>query len=239
VFQAANSDARITATEDFVTKFPKSDFLALVLFAEAQSYQQKNDYEKMVVYAERALDANPDDATKVQTELMLARGIAQRTREFDLDREEKLARVEKYANSALDILKTLPKPNPSLSDEQWNDYKAQMASDAHDALGMDALVRKNNDEAIKEFKTSVGETKEPNPTTQVRLALAYNKAGKYDDAIGVCDTVLKTPNLPPQIQQVAQAERADAVKAKNGGQQPAAPAGAAQPAPAPAPATKP
>jgi len=42
--------------------------------------------------------------------LMLARGIGQRTREFDLDREEKLTRAEKYAKDALDILKDAPKP---------------------------------------------------------------------------------------------------------------------------------
>ena len=74
----------------------------------------------MVVYAERAFEADPDPITKVQTMLMLATGIVQRTREFDLDREEKLGRVEKYANGALDMLKTLPKPNASLSDERWN-----------------------------------------------------------------------------------------------------------------------
>ena len=59
VFQATTPDARIAASEDFITKFPKSDFLGLGLFAEAQSYQQKNDYTKMQIYGERTLEADP------------------------------------------------------------------------------------------------------------------------------------------------------------------------------------
>ncbi len=240
VIQATTNDARIRAAEDFITKFPKSDFLGLALFAEAQSYQLKNEYENMVVYAERALEADPDPITKVQTMLMLATGIVQRTREFDLDREEKLGRVEKYANGALDALKTLPKPNASLPDEQWNDLKGQMVAEAHDALGMDASVRKDNDQAIKEFKASLDATKEPSPTTEVRLAAVYNQAGKYDDALALCDTVLKAPNLLPQIQRVALAERSAATQGKGGGAKAAAPAStAAAPAPAPAPAPTP
>lgn len=240
VLQATTPDARIAAAEDFITKFPKSDFRCLALLSEAQSYQMKNEYEKMVIYGERTLDADPDDATKLQTMLMLANGIAQRTREFDLDREEKLGRVEKYANGSLDMLKTIPKPNPNLPDEQWEGFKNQMASDAHEALGMAALVRKNYDQAISEFKTAVTVTKEPEPAAEVRLAAAYNKAGKYDDAIAICDKLMAKPDLHPTIRQFAQAERARAVQAKGGTQAAPAPApaaGTAAPAPAPAPAT--
>jgi tetratricopeptide (TPR) repeat protein len=238
LFQATTPDARVTAGEDFVTKFPKSDFRCLALFAEAQSYQQKGDYDKMVIYGERTLDADPDDATKLQTMLLLANGIAQRTREFDLDREEKLGRVEKYANSALETLKTIAKPNPNLPDEQWDGFKAQMVSDAHEALGMAALVRKNYDQAISEFKTAVAATKEPEPAAEVRLAAAYNKAGKYDDAIAICDRLMAKADLHPAIRQFAQSERARAVQAKGGAQATPAPAaGSAAPAAAPAPAT--
>ncbi|HVX67225.1 MAG TPA: hypothetical protein VHA11_11515 [Bryobacteraceae bacterium] len=248
VLQATAPDDRIKSAEDFITKHPKSDFLSLALFAEAQSYQQKNDFEKMVIFGERALESDPDDATKLQVMLMLAKGQAQKTREFDLDREEKLGRVEKWANGALDMLKTMAKPNPQLSDEQWDGFKGMMASDAHEALGMAASTRKNFDQAISEFKTALTVTKQPDPSTEVRLASVYNKAGKYDDAIALCDKLMAQADLHPTIRQYAQAERARAVQAK-GGPAPApaaapsstatpAPAAPA-PAPAPAPAAKP
>jgi len=41
---------------------------------------------------------------------MLAELLAQRTRENDLDKEEKLAKSEKYANDTIQILKEAPSP---------------------------------------------------------------------------------------------------------------------------------
>ncbi len=243
VVQAVTPDARITASEDFVTKFPESLLKPYVLLGEAQSYQQKNDYEKTVIYGERALEAKPNDMVKAETMLLLAKVIAQRTREFDLDREEKLGRVEKYANGAIETVKTMPKPNPNVPDEQWDAMKNQMLSDAHEALGMDAQVRKDNDKAIEEFKAAVASS--PSATTaQLRLAMAYNKAGKYDDSLAITEKLMADPNLNPQIKSFAQAERARSLQAKNGGQKPApaAPQGGAQAAPtapAPAPAAPP
>lgn len=232
IFQAADPDARIKAAEDFFVKFADSDFRALALLAEAQSYQMKNNYEQMVIYGERALESNPDDSTKIQDMLMLAQGIAQRTREFDLDREEKLGKVEKYANTAMEMLKTLPKPNPNLTDEQWEGLKADMTSQGHDALALAALARKKYDVAIAEFKTALSVAKNPDPATQVRLGATYNLAGQPDNAIALLEKLLATPDLHPQIRQVAQAERARAIQAKGGGAKPATPPPAAAPAPA-------
>lgn len=237
VVQALTPDARIAAAEDFLTKYADSDFKGLALFAEAQTYQEKNDYEKTIVYGERALESNPDDGTKMNTMLLLAKTLASRTREFDLDREEKLGRVEKFANTVLEMLKTMPKPNPALPDERWEEAKGFMASDAHQSLGMDQLVRKNYAQAIAEFKTALAATKEPDPAVEVRLASAYTKAGKYDDAIALCEKVMNAPNLHPAFKQVAQAERARAMAAKGGGaaaQPQAAPAAQAAPQAAPA-----
>jgi tetratricopeptide (TPR) repeat protein len=247
VLQALTPDDRIKAADSFVETFPKSELRAAVLAAAAQSYQQKNDFEKVIVYGEQALNADPDDATKVQMDVLLAKVLAQRTREFDLDRDEKLAKAEKYANSALAVLKTIAKPNPALSDEQWDAVKTDWAADAHDALGMDQLARKNYEQAIAEFKIAVETAKDVDPATQTRLAAAYGKAGKYDEAIATCDKVLATPDLHPAIRRFVEAERARDLKAKNAAAGPATPAAPAAPAApakpaepvAPAPAPKP
>jgi tetratricopeptide (TPR) repeat protein len=243
IFGAPTPEARITAVDDFVTKFANSDFQGLALYAATQASAQKNDYDKVIIYGERALAADPDDPVKLETMTMLAKTIGQRVRERDLDLEEKLGQVEKYCNTALDMLKTMAKPNPQMTDDKWELFKGQMAADAHEALGIDALVRKNFDLAIKEFKSSLEVTKEPDPTAAVRLAQAYNRAGKYDEAIAVCDKLMADANLHPTLKQYAQSERARAVVAKS--KAAAAPAGAAaaapapSSAPAPAPAPKP
>lgn len=231
VFQAPDIDARIKAAEEFVTKFADSDFKGLALMVEAEMYRQKNNYEKMVIYGERALEADPKNYMAM---LLLASGIAQRTQEFDLDREEKLGRVEKYARTAMDIVKAAPKPNPQLTDEQWAQAKGTFNSQAHEALAMAAMARKNNDAAIAEFKIAVESSNPPDPATQARLGRVYNEAKRYDDAIAILEKVIATPDIDPRIRQFAQAERARALKAK--GVTSSAPAPSATPAPAAAPA---
>jgi tetratricopeptide (TPR) repeat protein len=238
IFQATTPDARIAAAETFNIKFPMSDFKATAYYAEAQSYQEKRDYEHTVALGEQTLDSNPDDGTKVQTLLLLANTIASNAGEYDLDLSQKMAKVEKYANGAIDMLKTMQKPNPALTDEQWEAFREDLTAAAHEALGMGQMARKDYEKAAMEFKTAVDTAKDTDPATEVRLAAAYTKAGKQDDAIAVCDKVLAMPNLHPTIRQVAQAERNIAVREK-GKTQPAAPAATPAPAEAPAPAASP
>ncbi len=222
VIQAASPDAQIAAAEDFVVKFPDSDFKGLAYLGEAQSYHQKGDYDHLVVAGEQALESNPDDATRVEVQLLLAQAIGTRIGEFDLDREEKLAKVEKYANAALDTLKTLAKPNPSLPDAQWEAAKADLNGEAYAALGLDQMVRKDYQKAIAQFKLAIEATKDAEPSYEVRLANAYDKAGKYDEAVAACDKALATPNLHPMVKRAAEAEKANALKLKSKSSAPAA-----------------
>src|SRR5882724_5837162 len=100
IFSATDPDARIAAAENLLAKFADTEFKAVALQVAAASAQQKNDFEKMVIYSERTIDADPQNYPAM---LMLANGIAQKTREFDLDKEEKLQRVDKYAHQAMDL----------------------------------------------------------------------------------------------------------------------------------------
>jgi len=213
MFNAQDPDTRIKAADALLTKYADTDFKDLALFMEAFSYQQKGEAEKAVVYGERTLEANPKH---YQAMLLLAELTAQRVGEHDLDQEDKLARAEKYANGALDTLKDAPKPNPNLSDDQWNASKKDLAAQAHQALGMVALARKKYDVAITELKQAVDGASQPEPAYQVRLAQAYVAAGKNDEAIALAQKVMDTPNIHPQIKQVAQAIRAQAMQNKNG-----------------------
>ncbi|MEP6537614.1 MAG: hypothetical protein ABJF23_19920, partial [Bryobacteraceae bacterium] len=225
VFTATDPDARIAAAENLLTKFADTEFKAVALQVAAASAQQKNDFEKMVIYSERTIEADPQNYPAM---LMLANGIAQKTREFDLDKEEKLQRSEKYARQAIELIATAPKPRPDITDEQWEGAKKDYLAQAHEALGIAAMVRKKYDVAANEFKTSSEVAPAPDQATLVRLAAAYNLSGKPDAAIPVLDKVMAMPDLNPQIKQVAQNEKNNAIKLKAGGVKPAA--GAAPPA---------
>jgi len=226
MYNAQTADARIAACENVLTKFVDSDFKAVAFYFEAASYDQKRDYEHTVVFGERAIEADPKN---YQAMLLLAGVIAQHTKEFDLDREEKLAQVEKYAKTAIEVLKDAPKPMNGITDDQWIGAKKDIVSQAHAALGMSAMVRKKYDVAESEFKIAIAGTDVPDAATLVRLGRAYMDDGKYDDAIAQFDRVKALPDASVQVKQIAQAERVRAWQKKN----PPKPADAPPAAPAP------
>jgi lipopolysaccharide biosynthesis regulator YciM len=214
-------DETIVAAENLLTKYADTTYKDTALFMEAIAYQQKGDKDKMQIFAERTLAANPK---YFQASLLLADLTVQQTREHDLDRDEKLAKADKYANDAIATVTAAAKPNPQLSDQQWEEAKRDLIAQAHDALGMSALQKKNYDLAITEFKASVEGAAHAEPAFQVRLASAYQQSGKNDEAIALAEKVMNDAQTPQQIKSVAQAIRAAAVVAKNGGKPLNAPA---------------
>ena len=217
---AGDPDKAIAAAENLITKYADSDFTATALDLEADAWQRKGDFNKMVIYAERVLEANPQDS---QALLMLAKYYATRTRENDLDREEKLGKAEKYSNLVIDVAKTLPKPSAQFSDEQWVAARKDTAAEAYNAIGQANLVRKNYDAAAAGFKNAVDSASAPEPAYMVRLALALQSGGKYDEAIAWCDKAAAVPNVHPQVKAVATQIRAQAVKAAAAAKAPVAP----------------
>ena len=203
-------DKEIAAVENLITKFADTDYKAIALYMEAEAYQKKGDLDHMVIYADRVLEVNPSD---FQAELMLAKYYATHTRENDLDREEKLGKTEKYANAVIEAMKTMPKPNPQIPDDQWVDVRKDFTADGYNDIGMANLTRKKYDAAAAAFKSAVDTTSHPEPAYMVRLASALQSAGKNDEAIVWCDKVTAMPDAHPQVKSVATNIRAVAVKA--------------------------
>jgi tetratricopeptide (TPR) repeat protein len=177
----------------------------------AEAFEVSGNITKAIIYYQQVLEASPKDYNAM---LMLAAETARTTREFDLDKEEKLAKAEKFAKDGMALIPSAVKPNPQLTEEQWEGLKKDDTARGHEALGMIALARKKYDIAAGEFKTATETASQPQPSTYVRMAGSYTDGGKPDQAIAALDKVLAMPNLPDQIKQVAQAEKARAEKAK-------------------------
>ena len=201
---AQTADARIAAAKDLITKFADTDFKAFALQAIMQSYQQKQDSENAIIYAEKLLEVDPKS---YMAQLTIAQTLAQKTREFDLDKEEKLSRAEKMAKAAQENIKTAQKFNPAISDPQWEGFKKDQMSESYQAMGLIAMVRKKYDDAATQFKASVDEASTPDPATMVRLGSAYLSSGKTAEAVAILDKVLAMPDLHPAIKQYATTEK--------------------------------
>jgi len=213
MFQAADNDSRIKAANNLLQKFADTDFKGLALYMITNSYNEKNDATNTIVFGERTIEADGASALAAHARIMIATALAKTTKEFDFDKEEKLGRADKLAKEAVEVIKTAPKFNPGLTDEQWTQAKNGYTAEAHVAMGMTATIRKNWKDAIDHYTTAT--TTDPtNGATFVRLGAAQVSANKLDDAIATFDKVLAQPGLDPAIANYAKSEKERAVKAK-------------------------
>jgi len=204
--QAAKTpDEQINAIENVLTKYADTEFKNVLLQMAMQIEEQK------------LLDADPKNVPALNT---LASETARHTREFDLDKEEKLTKVDKWAKAALDGAPNAPKPNASLTDAQWDSARKDMQAQAYEAMGMAASLRKKYDESAADFKQAVAVSGTPDPATWLRLGQAYLDANKLDEAGDAFDKALALPNISPQVKSIAQSKKDETAKRKAGAKPP-------------------
>ncbi len=211
VLSATTPDQKIAAADNLISKFKDSDFKGIVLEMAGEAYQQKGDSANAIVYGNRALEADPKN---FQAMLLVAGQLAQITKEFDLDKDEKVKRAKKLADDAITTINATAKPNPKLTDEQWAGIQKDLIAQAHETLGVLAGVNKQWDVSIAEYKMAIDNAANPEVTTMVRLTATYNLAKKYDEATAMADRVLATPGAPDNLKKIATDEKARAAKAK-------------------------
>lgn len=230
---AATPDDRIKAIENVLTNFADTDFKVPLLQMAMQTEEQKGDYTQMVFYGERLLKADPNNAFALVT---MASETARHTRENDLDKDQQLSKVDKWAKDGIEQSKVIPKPRPDVPDADWENVRKDMQAQGYVALAMADNLRKNYDGAAANYKQSLAIESTANPATLVRLAQVYMTQGKLDDANYTLDKAIATPNVPEQIKSVAQNFKAEIAKHRAappaGGAAPGASAPASPAAPA-------
>jgi tetratricopeptide (TPR) repeat protein len=207
--QAHNYDAELDAINYVLENFADTAYKTMLLNMAVDAATSKGDYAQTVAFGEKAIDADPNN---IAARVTLAETIAQHTRENDLDRDESLKKVDDYGHKALDLLQHSSAPPPGVPDASWPDYKKQLTSQAYDALGQSADLKKNYPEAIQDFKSALDN--EPSAVSTARLAKAYVDAKQYDDAISTADKVLAMSDAPPVVKQFAQQQKDAATKLK-------------------------
>jgi tetratricopeptide (TPR) repeat protein len=206
---SSDADSRLAAIENLLTKFADTEFKITVLEVAIDTTRQKGDMDAMTIYCERTLDASPTDLDALSS---LAKATADGIRDNDLDKEDKLKKVDDLTGRCLKLLPDAKKPYAGMPDDVWAARKKDFTSDAHEALAAAAKVRRNYDGALAEYQAALAARKDP--AVMVRIAQVYNLEGKYDDAIALLDQVQAVPDVNPIVKQVAGQEKVKAVMAK-------------------------
>jgi hypothetical protein len=192
IMNEQDPSVKIGKINSFIASFADTDFKSVLYTQAANIAGQKKDAPSLLIYAELAIQVDPNALVPM---LMVSAELARSTRENDLDKQEKLARAERYARRAIELIPDLPKPNPQIPDEKWSEIKKEFMRDAHRDLGMVASARKQFDVAAAEFKQTEDATGQADEPALIRQAIAYNDAGRPDDALAelakVCDPFLE------------------------------------------------
>jgi tetratricopeptide (TPR) repeat protein len=213
VQNAKTVDEQVAAIENVLTKYADTEFKVPLLQMAMESEERKGDFAQTTFYAQRLLDADPKNAFALAT---LAAETARHTREFDLDKDEKLAKVDKWAKDAIADAPNATKPNANMPDAQWDEIKKDTQAEAYGALGMAATLQKKYDDAIAAYKQALAVSPTPDPANWVRLGQAYLDANKLDDATAAFDKALTASNASPQVKTVAQSLKDQTAKRKAG-----------------------
>lgn len=176
------------AADDFAAKYPDSELRPLLYRAAMQHYQQVNNADKMMDMSKKILAIDPDDPEAL---VGAAQVLAERTRDTDLDRDQRLAESRKDAERALVTVDT-DIPTSGYPPEQLASYKGYLRSEAYAVLGKLSSDAKNWSQAESELRKSIDAfPQQVDSIAVLRLAVALDMQNKIPEALKYADQAVE------------------------------------------------
>ena len=205
------------AADAFATKYPQSELKVFLYRRLMYLYQSANNAEKTVDMAKKVLEIDPDNPEALTTAAMV---LSERTRETDLDKDERLAQAEQYANKALQSVDSDLFIPPNADPSQVQNVKDGLRSIAELALGTVEYIKKNFAGA-QPYLEKATQLNPKDPIAWLRLSVVLDQQNKYADAMTAANKAVEVapPNSPEG--EMAKSEQARLQKLTQG--TPAAP----------------
>ena len=203
---SATPEAMEKAAEDFATKFPASEIKILLYKRAMQLYQLANNADKTIDLGRKCLTLDGDDPEAL---VDVAQSLAERTRDTDLDKEQKYAEAQKDAEKALQTVDTDLIVNAGTTQDKIDQYKSYLRSTAYGSLGIIYYSKDTKDDYGKAEdylrKSIAALPSQPDLVTMLRLSIALDKQGKYTDALTEVNKLVEmTKKKKPQLQRQRQ-----------------------------------
>ncbi|MFY9645127.1 MAG: hypothetical protein WAK29_08105 [Terriglobales bacterium] len=208
------------ASDDFATKFPDSELRILLYKNAMRLYQAANNAEKTEAMGRKVLSFDPDDPEAL---VVVSEVIAERTKDTDIDRDQRYADATSMAQKAIKTIDTdisIPANTPQ---DKIDAYKAGLRSQAYSIIG--TLEYKKDDfvTAQADLQKSIdADPADPDSVVVLRLALALDKQGKYPEALKVAERAVQMTQDNTPIGTPARRER-DRLQQLTGAAAPAQP----------------
>ena len=174
---------KIAAGEDFLQKYPDSQYRPMVYSALMLGYLQNGNPQKAFEVGEKELALKPDD---VQTLAVLGQTIPRAINGNTSDPDKQLQKAEDYSKRAIEVTPTIAKPE-GMTDQNFAIAKNSTLAMAHGGLGLVYFRRGKFNDAIPELEQSVkiDPNPTPDPVNLYVLGISDQKASHFDEAAAV------------------------------------------------------
>jgi tetratricopeptide (TPR) repeat protein len=219
---SANTDpaALEKAADDFATKFPDSELRVLLYKNAMRAYQKADNGDKTEAMGRKVLGCDADDPEAL---VVVSEVIAERTRDTDIDRDQRFGEATAMAQKALKTIDTdigVPAGTPQ---DKIDAYKSGLRSQAYSIIGAIDYKKENYAAAQEDLQKAIDAyPSDPAPVDVLRLALALDKQQKYPEALKVADRAVQMTQDNTPIGTPARRER-ERLQQLTGGAAPAQP----------------
>jgi tetratricopeptide (TPR) repeat protein len=214
---AATQDpaALLKATDDFAAKFPDSELRIILYKTAMRGFQQANDGDNMMETGRKVLKIDPDDPEAL---VGVAEVLAERTRDSDLDKDQRLDEALKLAQRATETVDTdiaVPAGTPQ---DKIDAYKGFLRSSAFSIMGTIQYNKDKYPEAESYYRKSIDAyPSQPDPVAVLRLALSLDKQEKYPEALKEANHAVELTQDSTNIGKLARQEKDRLAKLTSGG----------------------
>jgi tetratricopeptide (TPR) repeat protein len=219
---AASTDpaALEKASDDFATKFPDSELRVLLYKNAMRIYQSANNAEKTDAMGRKVLGFDADDPEAL---VIVAEVIAERTRDSDIDKDQRFGEAISMAKKATQTVDTDIQVPAGTPQDKIDAYKSLLRSNAYSILGTIEFKKENYAGAQENLQKSIDAfPSNPDAVVVLRLALSLDKQQKYPEALKVANRAVEMTQDNTVIGTPARRER-DRLQQLTGGAAPAPP----------------
>ena len=195
------------AANDFAAKFPDSE-LRIELYKQSMlAYQQAANSDKIIEMGRKVLALDADDPVALVT---VAGEIAEKTRDTDLDKDQRWDEAMKMAQKATETVDTDILIPPNTPQEKIDAYKGQVRSYAYSIIGTIEFKKENFAAAEKDLRKSIDAfPSAPDPVVVLRLAISLDRQGetRYPEALKEANRAVELSQEGTSIGKLARQER--------------------------------
>jgi tetratricopeptide (TPR) repeat protein len=199
------SDAEQAARE-FEVKYPDSELISLLFYQVMAQYQKADNAAKTIEMGRKAIQHDPENTAAL---ILTGMVLSERTRESDIDRDEKLAEAQKDVTKALENAQQGKfRIAASATPEQTEAFKNTVTYMAYAALGQIDLGKKNEAAAEQNLNKALAIPQgQQDALTWLRLSLALDHQNKYPDALNAANKAVDLSASNPAVGNLAKIEQ--------------------------------